>query len=116
MSEASPAVEADGLSAGYGGAPALSGVSFSLEPGQTLCVLGPNGGGKSTLFRVLAGDLDAQAGSARVEGRPAHLPQADRPRLDFPVSALDVALMGSRLSAAGGFRRVVPSGRRRAPR
>jgi len=89
------AVEADGLSASYGGGPALSGVSFSLAHGQTLCVLGPNGGGKTTLFRVLAGDLDAETGSARVDGRPAHLPQGDRPRLDFPVTALDVALMGS---------------------
>jgi len=88
-------VEADGLGAAYGGPPALSGVSFSLEPGQTLCVLGPNGGGKTTLFRVLAGDLEAQTGTARVDGRPAHLPQAERPRLDFPVSAFDVALMGS---------------------
>ncbi|MDQ3648115.1 MAG: metal ABC transporter ATP-binding protein [Actinomycetota bacterium] len=95
MSEAAGVVEADGLSAGYGGPPALSGVTFSLKTGQTLCVLGPNGGGKTTLFRVLAGDLDAETGSARVDGRTAHLPQADRPRLDFPVTALDVALMGS---------------------
>lgn len=95
MSAAAGVVEAEGLSAGYGGPPALSGVSFSLRSGQTMCVLGPNGGGKTTLFRVLAGDLSAETGSARVDGRPAHLPQGERPRLDFPVSALDVALMGS---------------------
>jgi manganese/iron transport system ATP-binding protein/manganese/zinc/iron transport system ATP- binding protein len=88
-------VEARGLSAGYGGRPALSRVTFALSAGQSLCVLGPNGGGKTTLFRALAGDLAASEGSVRVEGRPAHLPQADRPRLDFPVSALDVALMGA---------------------
>ncbi len=91
-----PAVQAEALAAGYGSGPlALEEVTFSLDPGTSLCVLGPNGGGKTTLFRVLAGDLAPITGSAEVDGRPAQLPQADRPRLDFPVSALDVALMGT---------------------
>jgi ABC-type Mn2+/Zn2+ transport system ATPase subunit len=91
-----PAVYAAGLSAGYGSAPpALEAVTFALDRGISLCVLGPNGGGKTTLFRVLAGELPPVNGSAAVDGRPAQLPQADRPRLDFPVSALDVALMGT---------------------
>ena len=91
-----PAVQAEGLAAGYGSGPlAVEEVTFSLDPGTSLCVLGPNGGGKTTLFRVLAGDLAPATGSAEVDGRPAQLPQADRPRLDFPVSALDVALMGT---------------------
>jgi manganese/iron transport system ATP-binding protein/manganese/zinc/iron transport system ATP- binding protein len=92
----SAAVRADALSAGYGSGPlAIEAVSFELEAGASLCVLGPNGGGKTTLFRALSGDLAPRAGSAAVDGRPAQLPQADRPRLDFPVSALDVALMGT---------------------
>jgi manganese/iron transport system ATP-binding protein/manganese/zinc/iron transport system ATP- binding protein len=92
----SVAVRSQGLSAGYGaGPPAIEGVDFELEAGTSLCVLGPNGGGKTTLFRALAGELPAREGSAVVDGRPAQLPQADRPRLDFPVSALDVALMGT---------------------
>ena len=49
-----PAVQAEALAAGYGsGPPALEEVTFSLDPGTSLCVLGPNGGGKTTLFRVL---------------------------------------------------------------
>jgi ABC-type Mn2+/Zn2+ transport system ATPase subunit len=92
----SAAVRAEGLVAGYDAAPAaLESVSFELRAGSSLCVLGPNGGGKTTLFRVLAGDLPPRAGTFAVEGRPAQLPQADRPRLDFPVSALEVALMGT---------------------
>ena len=90
-----PALEARGLNAGYGGEPVLSGLDFAVEAGRSLCVLGPNGGGKTTLYRVLVGDLRPSAGDVRVHGRPAYVPQTDRTRLDFPVSALDVALMGS---------------------
>jgi ABC-type Mn2+/Zn2+ transport system ATPase subunit len=91
----SAAVLAEGLAAGYGGDPVLREVGFSAPPGATLCVLGPNGGGKTTLFRVLTGELAPVAGRVEVEGRPAYVAQTERTRLDFPVSALDVALMGS---------------------
>jgi ABC-type Mn2+/Zn2+ transport system ATPase subunit len=90
-----PAVLAEGLAAGYGGRPVLLDVSFSADPGQTVCVLGPNGGGKTTLFRVLIGELQPLDGAVRVSGRPAYVAQTERTRLDFPVSALDVALMGA---------------------
>ena len=58
-------------------------------------MLGPNGGGKTTLFRALTGELEPLSGNVRVDGRPAYVAQTERTRLDFPVSALDVALMGS---------------------
>jgi ABC-type Mn2+/Zn2+ transport system ATPase subunit len=89
------AVRADGLEVGYGGRPVLREVSFELPAGRSLCVLGPNGGGKTTLFRAVIGELAPTAGVVQVEGRPAYVAQSERTRLDFPVSALDVALMGS---------------------
>jgi len=89
------AVLTDALSAGYGGRPVLEGVSFTAGPGQSVCVLGPNGGGKTTLFRVLIGELVPVAGRIEVSGRPAYVAQTERTRLDFPVTALDVALMGA---------------------
>jgi ABC-type Mn2+/Zn2+ transport system ATPase subunit len=88
------AVATESLSAGYGGRPVLRDVSFAAAPGQTVCVLGPNGGGKTTLFRALIGELEPLAGHLHLSGRPAYVAQTERTRLDFPVSAFDVALMG----------------------
>jgi len=88
-------LEAGGLAVGYGGPPVLTDVSFRLEPGERIAVLGPNGGGKTTLFRALLGELGPSTGTLSVSGRCASVPQTERSRLDFPVSALDVALMGT---------------------
>jgi ABC-type Mn2+/Zn2+ transport system ATPase subunit len=105
-------VEASGLSVGYDGEPALTGVSFAAEQGRSVAVLGPNGGGKTTLFRALLGELSPLTGSLRVSGRPAYLAQTERTRLDFPVSALDVASMGA--LAGGAWWRPVRREERRA--
>ena len=91
----STVVAVEELVAAYNGVPALSEVSFNAERGQSVCVLGPNGGGKTTLFRVLLGDLEPVAGRIHVSGRPAYVAQTERTRLDFPVTALDVAVMGT---------------------
>ena len=88
-------VECRDLAAGYGGEPVLNDVSFTAEAGAAIAVLGPNGGGKTTLFRALLGEIERVAGEAMVRARLAYVPQTDRTRLDFPVSALDVALMGA---------------------
>jgi ABC-type Mn2+/Zn2+ transport system ATPase subunit len=89
------AVRADGLAAGYGGDAVLREITFTVDPGRSVCVLGPNGGGKTTLFRVLLGEIRPAAGRFSVAGRPAYVAQTERTRLDFPVTALDVALMGA---------------------
>jgi ABC-type Mn2+/Zn2+ transport system ATPase subunit len=91
----SPLLACEGLSAGYAGRPVLEGVSFAVEPGERVGVLGPNGGGKTTLFRVLLGELAPLAGRVLAAGSFGYLPQTERSRLDYPVSALDVALMGT---------------------
>ena len=101
-------LEARGVAAGYGGGPVLEEVDFELRPGERIAVLGPNGGGKSTLFRVLLGELAPLAGSVTRRERAAFVPQTERSRLDYPVSALDVALMGT-LSRLPWWR---PNGRR----
>jgi ABC-type Mn2+/Zn2+ transport system ATPase subunit len=83
------------LVAGYGGTPVLRDVTFDARRGERLAVLGPNGGGKTTLFKVLLGQLAPLAGVVEVNGRAATVAQTDRSRLDYPVSALEVVLMGT---------------------
>jgi energy-coupling factor transport system ATP-binding protein len=65
------AVSCERLTFSYpgGGQPALSEVSFELRPGEYVGVVGPNGGGKSTLVRLLNGLLRPDSGRVRVSGR-----------------------------------------------
>jgi ABC-type multidrug transport system ATPase subunit len=66
---ASPApVEVRDLAKRYGETAALGGVSFSVEPGELFGVIGPDGAGKSTLFRILVTVLTPDAGGARLDG------------------------------------------------
>src|SRR5205085_10666504 len=97
----------------YGGPPVLRDVDFSAHAGQRIAVLGPNGGGKTTLFRTLLGELRPSAGTLTAPARIGVVPQTERSRLDFPVSALDVALMGT-ISTLPWWRRPGRADRRRA--
>ncbi len=90
-----PLIEAAALAVGYDGTPAITGVEFTLTPGERMALLGPNGGGKTTLLRALLGELTPLGGELRVGVRCATVPQTERTRLDYPVSALDVAAMGA---------------------
>jgi ABC-type Mn2+/Zn2+ transport system ATPase subunit len=88
-------VRARGVALGYGPRPVVEGLEFHARAGDRLGVLGPNGGGKTTLFRALAGELAPLRGVLERPPRCGVVPQTERSRLDFPVSALDVALMGA---------------------
>jgi branched-chain amino acid transport system ATP-binding protein len=61
-------VEVRDLFAGYGAAPVVQGVSFSLRGGEILCLLGVNGAGKSTIARALCGLIPASSGSVMIDG------------------------------------------------
>lgn len=61
-------VEVDGLTHRYGERLALDGVSFTVRSGEVFGVVGPNGGGKSTLFKILSTALRPSSGKARVAG------------------------------------------------
>jgi ABC-type Mn2+/Zn2+ transport system ATPase subunit len=108
-----PVLAARGPSVGYEGTPALQGVTFDVEPGDRVGVIGPNGGGKTTLFRAILGELPPLAGTIEVRERCGVVPQTQRSRLDYPVTALDVALMGT-LSRLPWWRRPGRADRRKA--
>jgi phospholipid/cholesterol/gamma-HCH transport system ATP-binding protein len=64
-----PIIAFKNVSISFGGRPVLEDVSFSVERGQTLCILGRSGVGKSVSLRMLMGFLKPDAGSIRVEGQ-----------------------------------------------
>jgi len=65
------ALEVSGLTAGYGGAPIVEGVSVRAHRGAITAIVGPNGAGKSTLLKAIAGVIRASAGTVMIEGRDA---------------------------------------------
>jgi len=67
--EVQAALQADGITAGYGGDPVIRGVSVRAESGSVISVVGPNGSGKSTLLKAMTGVLTVSAGQVRVQGR-----------------------------------------------
>lgn len=58
------------VSAGYGILDVLFGVSFTLAPGECLGIVGPNGVGKSTLLKTIAGEISPKSGSIELQGVP----------------------------------------------
>ena len=111
----SATVSVTGLRGSYGGRgdATIEGVTFSADAGHRVAVLGPNGGGKTTLFRALLGQLPLVEGEVEIQGRLGYVPQTERSRLDFPVSALDVALMGA-YAQTPWYRRMAAGDRARA--
>ncbi|MCA9751528.1 MAG: ATP-binding cassette domain-containing protein [Gemmatimonadetes bacterium] len=73
----SAVLETRGLGHDYGSRKALDDVSLTLAPGEIVALLGPNGGGKSTLFRILSTVMDASRGEATIAGHDVRRAPAD---------------------------------------
>ena len=63
-------IETRGLVFSYGEKELLRGIDLTLEPGKFTVLLGPNGGGKSTLLRLLTGELRPVSGEVKLDGKP----------------------------------------------
>lgn len=108
-----PLVSVRDLGFGYGRRSVGREVSFDLSPGEVLCLLGPNGGGKTTLFKTILGLVPRQEGNVLFRGEPIHawprariaqamayVPQAHV--AFFPFTVEEIVLMG-RTSRLGLF-------------
>lgn len=109
---APPTIHLEGVAVGYDHRPVLESVNLDLAGGSLAAVVGPNGGGKSTLLKLIAGLLTPWAGTIEVFGeapgrqsrRIAYVPQAEAVDWTFPVTAGDVVMMG-RYPRLGPLRR-----------
>jgi branched-chain amino acid transport system ATP-binding protein len=91
-----PPVEVDDVSVSFGAIKALSGVSFTVEPGTIHAVIGPNGAGKSTMFNVLSGVYRATTGEVRFgDARLTSM----RP---YKIAGLGVARAFQNIALSGG--------------
>lgn len=97
-----PAIVIEGASVYYGLQPALEQVDMTVEDGRFVTIVGPNGGGKTTLFRLILGLVPPAQGRVRVLGRApgeartaiGYVPQHSQLDPLFPVRVFDVARMG----------------------
>ncbi len=100
-----PIIEAKDVSFAYNGNTVLERVSFNIEQGDYVGIVGPNGGGKTTLLKILVGLLEAQSGSVKISGTPigqfqnkfqiGYVPQrSGQENIAFPATVYEVVESG----------------------
>lgn len=102
MTAAVPALELSGVHFAYEDRPILRDVSLTVAPGEFLALIGPNGGGKSTLLKIALGLLPPDRGTARLfggapermRGRAGYVPQETNVHPHFPVTVRETVRMG----------------------
>lgn len=85
---------------GYDGVPVLKGLTLDVRPGEFFALVGPNGCGKSTILKAMAGIVEPLKGSitSGAGGRPVrfgYVPQRETIEMVFPLTVFQVALMGT---------------------
>jgi zinc transport system ATP-binding protein len=108
-----PVIELDNVSCIVGGRPVLDEVDLKVRQGDLYAVIGPNGGGKTTLLRVILGLLPASSGTVQVFGkdprqgrsRVGYVPQYRTFDFHYPVTVEEMVLSGRLGHIPGPFRR-----------
>jgi zinc transport system ATP-binding protein len=106
-------LDLENVSFSYGRTPVIEEATLQLRRGQPACIIGPNGGGKTTLLRLMLGLLSPDQGRIRVLGKS---PDKARPRIGympqflqfdpaFPITVKEVVLQGRLKPVPGGFYR-----------
>ena len=106
-------VEIKNVSFSFGEVKVLDQVNLTIKDNDFLGIIGPNGGGKTTLLKIILGLLEPDQGEVRVFGQPpqqgrrqiGYVPQRMNFDRDFPISVWEVVLMGclSRRGMLQGF-------------
>ena len=105
-----PVIEIQDLWFSYNGRPVLKDINLKLPGGGFTAMIGPNGGGKTTLMKLMLGLIKPDKGVVKVFGQPpsqvahrlGYVPQEIGINKDFPISVMDVVLMG-RLNSFKGW-------------
>jgi putative hydroxymethylpyrimidine transport system ATP-binding protein len=96
-----PGITVDNLGFGFGGRPLFDGFAFHAPAGRWTCILGPSGGGKSTLLRLIAGSLPPASGQVRFDGersRPGTVAWMAQNDLLLPwLTVVNNVMLGARL-------------------
>ena len=98
------AIEMKNLTAGYGNEKVIENINLDIFDGDFFGIIGPNGGGKSTLLKIILGLLNPFKGTVSIYGEPpksgrkniGYVPQYSEYDKQYPISVWDVVLMGRR--------------------
>lgn len=105
-------IEISNLNYSYeNGSAVLTDVNLEVKKGENCCILGPNGGGKTTLLKLLLGFIKPDSGYIKILGRNVnevrrkigYMPQVQNIDSDFPISVLEVVMTGTLTGAFGTF-------------
>jgi zinc transport system ATP-binding protein len=88
-------IEIENLFFSYESTHILQKVCFQARKGEFIGIIGPNGGGKTTLLKLLMGFLTPTSGKIRVEGKIGYVPQVNRTDRDFPITTSELILLGA---------------------
>ncbi len=97
-----PAIQIENVSVYYGQTPAITGICLDVGEGEYLGIIGPNGGGKSTLLKAVLGLVPISSGTVRIYGKEAkgsrtvlgYVPQFSNVDKNFPITLNEVVLTG----------------------
>ncbi|KPA16737.1 zinc ABC transporter ATP-binding protein [Candidatus Magnetomorum sp. HK-1] len=103
INKQSPLIQVNNVFFAYHRRTVLENINLSVHPKDYIAIIGPNGGGKTTLFKLILGLLKPKSGSIQVLGQDpqkkskhiGYVPQDHHFNRHFPISVMDIVLMGS---------------------